>query len=119
MSLLNDLIIKDLTVYEEFSLRNFDIRAISYFFKAYAISLQVTGEKQNKKVNRLWKKLINDRLNNLKSNNMSKIQLIIPSCFKTISNATKDLREQDESMGLNKGEYWKKGLIGIQIYGGE
>jgi len=111
MKIIKQILEKNLDLNEEFTLRKFEIRAIWKWFVIYNISLSIIGAEDpylNKK-NRLWRSLLSSMIKGkLNLSVYSKLQNLMRQGNGIIIRALRMVDEVNESMGLDKGDFWNE-----------
>ena len=116
MRVINQLMIKIMTLYEEFNYRKYDLRSISNFYKNYNLSLAILGieDKEKRYKNHLWIKLLKAQIGgkfNLRA--YTKLQDFMKKDFAIISEAMREVSKQNEELGYDMGDLWTEGAIAL------
>ena len=122
MKLVEDLIAdKMLVLYEEFSLRKFEIRAVWMFYKCFNISASVLGieDKRERIKAKIWKNLVSavvNQNNYLIKKYENQMIIEINRDLIIITDALSILAEENQKAGFDKSTLWKRGVVGIPDY---
>ena len=121
MIIIENLMDRMMTVYQDFILRNMDVEGIYFFYKCYSISINLLGIKDErlKYKNFLWKKFLEAVIeNNHVKRNKLKNHLLreIDNDLITVARAMEIISEENKNEGFDNSYLWRKGVLGFPVY---
>lgn len=106
-----------MSLYEEFMLKRNYLRAFSHFYSCFNLALAILGEELDKdkerKMRKLWKKLLTNEVN---KKNLTKMQMYLEKDLKLILKSQKMIEEKIDSSDYYKSKLAEKGAIMVVGY---
>ncbi len=119
MKLLHQIMTKQLTLYEEFKYRKFELRSLWCFYQCYNLALAYLGIEDPKMhtKNREWEYLLYSiRTREKDIGTLLWLQEQVPKDLAIVTRALSEMEKRNAELGLDGGDIWKPKALAVLAF---